>query len=181
MTTEHPSTPELARKAWYALRGTGKIMELQSSGISMEPLIPGGSTLHISLDRIDKVQAGDIILFGRAGHFVLHRVVHIASRHGKPVLIEKGDHQLAFTHVAPDEYLGRLSSADTPDGRFDPASDANRRLTRRFLRISRVELRAYMLKQQLFGPKPSPLARPVIRLGQLIRRLLSPRNRSSSP
>lgn len=178
-STTTPWTPERARKAWYALRGTGRVMELRASGVSMEPLIPDGSTLHIALDPIDKVQAGDIILFGRAGHFVLHRVVHITQHEGKPVLIEKGDHQLAFSQVSPDEYLGRLSAADTPDGRFEPDSAAGRRLTHRHLRISRIEWRAFMLKQRIFGSKPSPFARPVKRLGQLFRKLLSRRPRDS--
>jgi hypothetical protein len=74
-------------------------------GTSMRPLIGAGSRLLVDFGAVAAI--GDIVVFPRGDILVAHRLVARRQRHGKEILIAKGDAEPYFdAPLQPSELLG---------------------------------------------------------------------------
>ena len=61
------------------LRSSGKL-RLRANGASMLPAVWPGDILHVRRQGVAEALPGDIVLFGREGRLVAHRVVEVRSQ-----------------------------------------------------------------------------------------------------
>lgn len=89
-------------------RGYG--LRFQAQGRSMTPCIPSGSVIQVNPAEISSLHPGDVILYRTAGQMVAHRLIGKQQRHGKLVLITRGDilPRTTVEHLTPEQVLGRV-------------------------------------------------------------------------
>lgn len=101
--------PDKHSLAAEVLRNTGKL-RLVARGHSMLPALWPGDLLNIEAAGLDRVRAGDVVLFIREGRFFIHRVVG-RNESTRPSLVTRGDSMpQADAPVFAEELLGRVVS-----------------------------------------------------------------------
>ena len=94
---------------------------LKAFGASMLPALWPGDFAVIQSCRFEDAQAGDIVLYSRAGRFYLHRVIGKASIGDNQELITRGDSMPApDPPVHPDAVLGKVVQLRQAGGAFAP-------------------------------------------------------------
>ncbi|MBM4309335.1 MAG: hypothetical protein FJ119_00080 [Deltaproteobacteria bacterium] len=82
---------------------------LATSGLSMYPLIPDGSTLTFMPATVDRsITVGDIALFERSGILVAHRIVGKFYQDGCLWFCEKGDNMFCPGTFPASSLIGRV-------------------------------------------------------------------------
>jgi signal peptidase I len=148
------STSEISRK----MRLQGSVC-LRVLGGSMTPWIRSGDLVFIKRYDFERVSAGDVVLFERAGRFFVHRMMgpEQTVRAGEKVvrLITKGDALDGLdAPVSPEEFLGRATRIHRGHRHIDLES-FNRiilgRIVARFSRMSPFLYRALRFAKHLFS------------------------------
>jgi signal peptidase I len=148
------STSEISRK----MRLQGSVC-LRVLGGSMTPWIRSGDLVFIKRYDFERVSAGDVVLFERAGRFFVHRMMgrEQTVRAGQKVvrLITKGDALEGLdAPVSPEEFLGRATRIHRGHRHIDLES-LNRivlgRIVARFSSMSPFLYRALRFAKHLFS------------------------------
>ena len=171
----HPAsiTPTPQRDAIFrALKDSGQVLELQTTGMSMAPMIRESSTVTVCFGPPDQVLEGDIILFSLDERLVLHRVLSIMRDGGARLFVEKGDHQPFSSTVHERDYLGYVTLIQTGGRNVETRSPRGRAAARRLRGWSRFERRLYTVKTRLFGARPTVPGKLWIAAGRLARKIL---------
>ena len=102
------------------LRSWGRL-RLRATGASMLPAVWPGDILSVRSHDAAEALPGDIVLFGREGRLVAHRVVERTIHQGVPYWITRGD---TLDHhdpqVSSHELLGRITSIQRGSRRLTP-------------------------------------------------------------
>lgn len=86
----------------------GKISTFKCEGRSMLPLIAAGSMVSIEHLSAKKIKVGEIIVFRRSSHLIVHRVLKKYRRKGNLFFLEKGDSILRAGIVEEKNVLGKV-------------------------------------------------------------------------
>jgi signal peptidase I len=94
-------------------------LRLRVFGTSMVPSILPGDFISVQRANLCEISPGEIVMYLREGRLFVHRVVARAGNHDDPRLITRGD-RLTYDDpsVSSSELLGRVTSIQTPDGRW---------------------------------------------------------------
>jgi len=91
-----------------ALRAFGSV-RLRALGGSMVPAIRSRDVLVVARCRADDLRSRDVVLFVRDGRLFAHRLIDVAIRAGRRVLVTRGDALWAAdTPVDAGDLLGRV-------------------------------------------------------------------------
>jgi signal peptidase I len=140
------------------IRSQGSVC-LRVLGGSMTPWIRSGDLVFVKRYDIERVSAGDVILFERDGRFFVHRMIGRAQsiRSGRKIarLITKGDALDGLdTPVSPDEFLGRATRIHRGHQHIDLESFSRvflGRILASFSRISPLLYRPLRFAKHLFS------------------------------
>ena len=84
--------PERILDVASRLRGSDTVIECQLRGGSMEPAIPRGATLRISLGRVAPYRVGEVVAFVQDAGICVHRVAFLGrSQRARDYIITQGD------------------------------------------------------------------------------------------
>jgi len=90
------------------LRKTGTL-RLSAFGYSMLPTLYPGDILTIKRETVSAIQAGDVVLYARAGRFFIHRNLRSGQRGSETALVTRGDSMPhADEPVVASELLGKV-------------------------------------------------------------------------
>ena len=100
------------------IRAFGRI-RLRVFGTSMVPSVLPGDLISVQRANLSEISLGEIVLYLRDDRLFVHRVVARAGDRDDPRLITRGD-RLTYDDpsVSCSELLGRVTSIQTPDGRW---------------------------------------------------------------
>jgi signal peptidase I len=85
--------------------------QLRAMGTSMAPTIHPGDLVTIEKAQLEGISPGEIVVFGRGGRLVTHRVVAKCGPPGAAYLITRGDRaRRNDPPVAEEEMIGRVIS-----------------------------------------------------------------------
>jgi signal peptidase I len=144
------------------LRSAGRL-RLRATGASMLPAVWPGDILSVHSHGVMAVLPGDIVLFGREGRLVAHRVVGRTICQDTIQLVTRGDSvEGSDAPVSSHELLGRVTAIERGSRQLIPAQSVGSRLiswilcrsglaTRMLLRVG-----GWMLKTGGPSPTPSP-------------------------
>lgn len=82
-------------------------LDVHIGGFSMAPFFAEGVVLTVDCSRDSKIEIGDVIVFECNGVVLAHRLLARKSRADGIWFVEKGDNQMAFGWVAPEQVFGR--------------------------------------------------------------------------
>jgi signal peptidase I len=106
---------------------SGTPLRLRIRGTSMLPALWSGDAATVVAAHPAGVEAGDVVVFARNGHLVVHRVVRRTSGSGRAAVVTRGDTRLhEDPPVDASELLGVVTAvhrfgADRPVDRRPPA------------------------------------------------------------
>ena len=84
--------PERILDVVSRLRGSDTVIECRLRGGSMEPAVPRGATLRISLGRVAPYRVGEVVAFVQAASVCVHRVAFLGrSQKARDYIITQGD------------------------------------------------------------------------------------------
>lgn len=84
--------PERILDVVSGLRGSDIVIECRLRGGSMEPAIPRGATLRISLGRVAPYRVGEVVAFVQDAGICVHRVAFLGrSQRARDYIITQGD------------------------------------------------------------------------------------------
>ena len=84
--------PERILDVVSRLRGSDTVIECRLRGGSMEPAVPRGATLRISLGRGAPYRVGEVVAFVQAASVCVHRVAFLGrSQKARDYIITQGD------------------------------------------------------------------------------------------
>jgi hypothetical protein len=84
--------PERILDVLSGLRGSDTVIECRLRGGSMEPAVPRGATLRISLGREAPYRVGEVVAFVRDAGICVHRVASLGrSQRARSYIITQGD------------------------------------------------------------------------------------------
>jgi signal peptidase I len=132
------------------LRSFGRL-RLPATGASMVPAIWPGDILSVHSADAMEALPGDIVLFGREGRLIAHRVVEKTLCHDGIQWITRGD--IVGCNDAPissHELLGRVTSIERGSRRLTPRQSLAGRLASWILRRSELATRV-VLKVRSWG------------------------------
>jgi hypothetical protein len=84
--------PERILDVVSRLRGSDTVIECRLRGASMEPAIPRGATLRVSLGRVAPYRVGEVVAFVQDAGICVHRVAFLGrSQRTKDYILTQGD------------------------------------------------------------------------------------------
>jgi hypothetical protein len=84
--------PERILDVVSRLRGSDTVIECRLRGGSMEPAVPRGATLRISLGRVAPYRVGEVVAFVQDAGICVHRVAFLGrSQRARDYIITQGD------------------------------------------------------------------------------------------
>ena len=94
-------------------------IRLRVFGTSMVPSVLPGDLISVQRAKLSEISLGEIVVYLRDDRLFVHRVVARAGDRDDPQLITRGD-RLTYNDpsVSSSEFLGRVTSIQTPDGRW---------------------------------------------------------------
>jgi signal peptidase I len=111
----------------------------------MLPAIWPGDILSIHSDNVAEALPGDIVLFGRQGKLVAHRVVERTTRQGRIQWVTRGDSVgRNDAPVSSDELLGRVIAIERGSRRLTPHQSLASRLASWIFSRSEVAIRVVL-------------------------------------
>jgi len=85
-----------------------KTFLFETTGFSMWPFLKAGSKLFVKKAPIEKLKAGDIILYRKNNQVVCHRLIKKDARNGKCFFYARGDNALSLSEPLPESaYVGK--------------------------------------------------------------------------
>jgi signal peptidase I len=88
----------------------GHSVKTIASGYSMFPFLRKGDLLTVEPVSIDSVKRGDIVVSELNETWIAHRVIKIASTHGRTELTTRGDARMSIDpRVVKENYIGVVS------------------------------------------------------------------------
>ncbi len=97
-----------------ALRREGRA-RLTIGGDSMAPLLTDGQ--EVEVEAVTAPAPGEIAVVRQGMGLLIHRVIGVVSRRGRPLLLLRGDAARNLSVVAGDEVLGRVVDVDADNWR----------------------------------------------------------------
>ena len=98
---------ELKRRLFLEVLRSFGAARLAVTGTSMLPAIWPGDVLEVRRQGVDEVRRGDVVLFGRDGRLVAHRVVETFDKEGGNLLVTRGDVlRTTDSPISKEELLG---------------------------------------------------------------------------
>jgi len=102
------------------LRSSGRL-RLRATGASMLPAVWPGDILSVRSHEAVEALPGDIVLFGRQGRLVAHRVVERTLCQDRIQWVTRGDSvEGNDAPVSSQELLGRVTAIERGSGRLTP-------------------------------------------------------------
>jgi signal peptidase I len=161
---EMVSTTVACALAGEVVRTFGTV-RLRVFGTSMVPSVLPGDLISVQRADLSEISPGEIVLYLRNERLFVHRVVARSGDQDNPRLITRGD-RLTYDDpvVSSSEFLGRVTSIQTPDGRWHrevrPATGLSV-WERMFAYVVRTSDRAMYLYLRLAKYLPSLFSRGV--------------------
>jgi len=93
----------------YRKKNLGKTIKVKIRGKSMQPLIPDKSFAEVSVSSLEKLKAGDIVIYYFGKNFVMHRIL----KKKQDYFLIKGDNRLTFDPLINRKLiLGKVTGAN---------------------------------------------------------------------
>jgi signal peptidase I len=100
------------------VRNFGEV-RLRVFGTSMVPSILPGDMVSVQHAGPSEICSGEIVVYARYGRLIIHRVVESSGSCSESLLVTRGDRLFRNdASVSSSELLGRVTSVQTPDGRW---------------------------------------------------------------
>jgi len=133
------------------LRSSGRL-RLRASGASMLPAVWPGDILSVRSHDAVEVLPGDIVLFGREGKLVAHRVVERSLCQDRIQWVTRGDCvEGNDAPVSSRELLGRVTAIERGSRRLTPHQSAASRLASWILCRSGLATRVLLRCRRFFN------------------------------
>jgi signal peptidase I len=121
-------------------------LRLKVNGSSMLPAIWPGDIITIVRDGLNEASIGDVVLFGREGRLVAHRIIRRTSTEAGPQWTTRGDSlaRADWPVLSTNELLGRVTAIARGSRQLAPRQAARGRLIARVCAHSDLATRIFL-------------------------------------